>query len=117
MTVLNEFTAYNYARGWFICFAACMVLFIVLFLWLFFAQKWFESMLAFVAALTFFGLAFFSFDNTKDVDGVIHTKCHCIEALIDDSVTFNEVTQNYKILGTRGDVFILEMKDTKAEIE
>ena len=36
---------------------------------------------------------------------------NCYECLIDDTVSFTEISENYDIVGQRGDLLILEDKD------
>ena len=44
------------------------------------------------------------------LDGIIKTGEYRYECIIDDSVSYNEVVENYKIVERRGDIWILEDK-------
>lgn len=44
------------------------------------------------------------------LDGIIKTGEYRYECIIDDSVSYNEVVENYKIVEQRGDIWVLEDK-------
>lgn len=44
------------------------------------------------------------------LDGIIKTGEYRYECTIDDSVSYNEIVKNYKIVEQRGDIWVLEDK-------
>lgn len=44
------------------------------------------------------------------LDGIIKTGEYQYECIIDDSVSYNEIVENYNIIEQRGDIWVLEDK-------
>lgn len=63
---------------------------------------------AWIAIITFVGL--FVFVICGILDTTVKTGEYRYECTIDDSVSYNEVVENYKIVKQRGDIWILEDK-------
>lgn len=63
---------------------------------------------AWTAIITFVGLFVFIICGILDI--TVKTGEYRYECTIDDSVSYNEVVENYKIIKQRGDIWVLEDK-------
>lgn len=110
MTILNEFTIYNW---WHIVIMLSGVATVVMIMCTlsFCTEDGATAGLFFALAMFFLLLTFITYRAGRDVDGVLHSNCHRIEVSIDESTSFTEIMRQYKVVETRGDIYVLEERD------